>query len=329
MSNEPLLSICIPTFNRAPYLEKTLRSIVEQSVFLQSNNVEIVISDNCSTDTTESVVQDFSLRFPGKVRFVKTAQQIPSAHNFAHVLQYARGKLCKLHNDTAVLRPESLVECLDVLQKCYHTEPRPFFYFFNDNTKSREKQTLCTTIDAFIAHISFYITWIGGFSLWQDDIPYYTQFFSQTQHHFPHTEILLSALIHGRTIEVYNIRLQDVQEASKPVTVEFLNTVYLNEYLKVIEECVLKGNFSQKAYRHEVLLFLFYYYLPYYCRLKKFSIQYHTDFVFIPRHTTRAIYVFVLLAYPFYVLGHAYLQWPVFYTIAQKSVGIIRKIAYK
>lgn len=45
---KPLLSICIPTYNRAEYLEKSLESIIRQSEF-HSDDVDVVISDNCST----------------------------------------------------------------------------------------------------------------------------------------------------------------------------------------------------------------------------------------------------------------------------------------
>ena len=51
-----LLSICIPTYNRETYLAKTLDSIVNQNIFLSSDDINIVISDNCSTDGTEALV---------------------------------------------------------------------------------------------------------------------------------------------------------------------------------------------------------------------------------------------------------------------------------
>ncbi|MCX8512062.1 MAG: glycosyltransferase, partial [Chthoniobacteraceae bacterium] len=44
------LSICIPTFNRSQYLRLTLESITNQELFQNSDEIEIVISDNCSSD---------------------------------------------------------------------------------------------------------------------------------------------------------------------------------------------------------------------------------------------------------------------------------------
>lgn len=55
---QPLLSICIPTYNRSQYLKETIDSIIGQEEF-KSENVEIVISDNCSTDDTEIVCKKY------------------------------------------------------------------------------------------------------------------------------------------------------------------------------------------------------------------------------------------------------------------------------
>ncbi|NIV34817.1 MAG: glycosyltransferase, partial [Anaerolineae bacterium] len=53
----PLVTVAIPTYNRADsYLRYALESAVNQTY----GNVEVIVSDNCSTDGTEQVVRDFS-----------------------------------------------------------------------------------------------------------------------------------------------------------------------------------------------------------------------------------------------------------------------------
>ncbi len=56
-NKQPILSICIPTWNRWYSLQDTLKSIITQKEFL-SWEVEIVISDNASTDETELEVKN-------------------------------------------------------------------------------------------------------------------------------------------------------------------------------------------------------------------------------------------------------------------------------
>jgi abequosyltransferase len=58
----PQLSICIPTFNRAPFLRECLDSVL-LSARGYEDQVEIVISDNASTDETRTVVAEFQNRY--------------------------------------------------------------------------------------------------------------------------------------------------------------------------------------------------------------------------------------------------------------------------
>ena len=56
----PLISVVIPTFNRAESLKSTLESLVEQS--LAHEKYEVVIVDDGSTDSTPEVCRSFALR---------------------------------------------------------------------------------------------------------------------------------------------------------------------------------------------------------------------------------------------------------------------------
>ena len=55
-----LLSICIPTYNRSKTLENTLNSLFSNPEF-DSNKIEVIVSDNCSTDDTAQVVAKYPL----------------------------------------------------------------------------------------------------------------------------------------------------------------------------------------------------------------------------------------------------------------------------
>lgn len=57
-NKQPLLSICIPTFNRCDILNDTLKSIINDEAF--DDDIEIVISDNFSSDSTEYVCKKYT-----------------------------------------------------------------------------------------------------------------------------------------------------------------------------------------------------------------------------------------------------------------------------
>lgn len=56
-NKKPLLSICIPTYNRSRYLAVSLNNIIKHANTFYGE-IEIIISDNASTDDTATVVSD-------------------------------------------------------------------------------------------------------------------------------------------------------------------------------------------------------------------------------------------------------------------------------
>lgn len=76
----------IPTHNRAPLLAKAIDSILGQTY----PNVELIISDNASTDQTEAICRGCAAR-DSRVRYIQQQNNIGSARNFDEVLRLARG----------------------------------------------------------------------------------------------------------------------------------------------------------------------------------------------------------------------------------------------
>ena len=55
MTNRPLISIIIPSFNQGKFIEKCLESITQQTF----DNYEVIIQDNNSTDNTKSILKKY------------------------------------------------------------------------------------------------------------------------------------------------------------------------------------------------------------------------------------------------------------------------------
>ena len=57
-----ILTIAIPTFNRANYLKNNLKNIIKQASI--HNHVEVIVIDNASTDNTYNIcIEYFKLDF--------------------------------------------------------------------------------------------------------------------------------------------------------------------------------------------------------------------------------------------------------------------------
>lgn len=63
--NNPLISIVIPSFNKAKYIGKTLDSIVSQDY----PNFEVIIMDGGSTDGTLKIIEKYANKYPGLIRY--------------------------------------------------------------------------------------------------------------------------------------------------------------------------------------------------------------------------------------------------------------------
>jgi len=90
----PKLSICIPTYNRARFLGETLDGVIAQA----TGDVEIVVSDNASTDDTEAVVRARQAKFPQLTYFRQTENR-GADRNYLQSVASARGEWCWLLGD--------------------------------------------------------------------------------------------------------------------------------------------------------------------------------------------------------------------------------------
>ncbi len=82
------VTVGIPTHNRAGSLERAVRSALAQDV----SGLEIIISDNASTDGTAALCDELAAADP-RVRVVRHATDIGAEANFRSVLEAARGPL--------------------------------------------------------------------------------------------------------------------------------------------------------------------------------------------------------------------------------------------
>ena len=63
--NSPLVSICIPTYNGEKYLKECLDSCIDQTF----KSYEIIICDDCSSDGTIKIIEEYAKIFPQIILF--------------------------------------------------------------------------------------------------------------------------------------------------------------------------------------------------------------------------------------------------------------------
>lgn len=102
MTLERLVSIVIPTYNRATMLDKALTTCLNQTY----RNIEVIVVDDGSTDSTKEVVQSFARR-DNRVRLVSQQnQKLPRALNAGHAA--ARGDYLTWTSDDNSYDPDAI-----------------------------------------------------------------------------------------------------------------------------------------------------------------------------------------------------------------------------
>jgi glycosyltransferase involved in cell wall biosynthesis len=114
MDFSPKLSICIPTYNRAPLLKSALLSLAPQ-VAQFTDKVELIVSDNCSRDDTPAVVAEAQTSCP--IRYHRNAENIGAARNGVLLItQLAQGEFAWFLGDDDIVRPDGVARVLAVLE---------------------------------------------------------------------------------------------------------------------------------------------------------------------------------------------------------------------
>lgn len=109
----PRLSICIPTYNRATFLSECLESVYE-SVSGNEQFVEIVVSDNCSTDSTLEVVESFKEKL-FNIRAWSNKDNIGSELNILTAGKAGRGDYIWILGDDDKIAPNAIPTVLKYL----------------------------------------------------------------------------------------------------------------------------------------------------------------------------------------------------------------------
>lgn len=92
----PILTIAIPTYNRALYLRACLENIYSQVG--NDSRVEVLVCDNCSPDNTSTVIEEYKQKYVNLV-YYKNLTNIGVSKNIQKVLELSRGEYINLHGD--------------------------------------------------------------------------------------------------------------------------------------------------------------------------------------------------------------------------------------
>ena len=143
-NKQPLLSLCIPIYNRLEYLKRMLERFLEDKILFEET-IDLLISDNCSTDDLESCVNEFKSKGL-KITYNRNQKNLGPDGNFLYCFNHAKGKYCWLLGSDDIPVKGFLNSLVTVLQgKEYglvhlnhHSDGLSQLFEYSDNQKMVE-----------------------------------------------------------------------------------------------------------------------------------------------------------------------------------------------
>jgi glycosyltransferase involved in cell wall biosynthesis len=114
MSN-PKISVCIPSYNCAPFLADAIDSVLAQSY----SDFELLIIDDCSTDSSSEIIAGYAERDP-RIVFLRNESNLGMVANWNRCIELAKGEYIHyLFADDLFASPE----CLDKMLRVIESDP--------------------------------------------------------------------------------------------------------------------------------------------------------------------------------------------------------------
>lgn len=131
-----LVSIITPTWNCAPFICETIKSVLAQTY----QNWELIISDDCSTDNTYLVVEPY-LQQDSRIKYIKNERNSGAAVTRNNALRVAKGRWIAFLDSDDLWLPEKLEHQVKFM------EENNYAFSYHEYTEmSEEGEDLCVYV---------------------------------------------------------------------------------------------------------------------------------------------------------------------------------------
>lgn len=110
-----MVSVFILVYNQEQYIKQTIQSILDQKTNFDFN---LVIGEDCSTDNTLNIIQEFKNKYPDQIKLLSLKTNIGLIHNFVRTLKECDGKYIAIcDGDDFWIDTSKLQKQVDFLEK--------------------------------------------------------------------------------------------------------------------------------------------------------------------------------------------------------------------
>lgn len=152
------LSIAIPTYNRALILDRALENIANQISY--ADDIQIVISDNGSTDNTQSIVNKYSSIL--NIKYVSLPENRGFDRNFINAINESDGEYVWIKGDDDFIAPYMIEKAKSIINNNYDAVILNGGDYKNDYLIPRIKiEPDLSSVDSIFNSLGWHLAWIG------------------------------------------------------------------------------------------------------------------------------------------------------------------------
>lgn len=128
----PDITVVIPSYNRGEYISEALDSVLMQKT---DYDYKIIIADDCSSDNTSEIVENYIKKYPDKITFLKADKNQKLYKNVLRAYEITKTDyFCVLDADDFWIDEHKIQKALDFLEK--HKD----FTIYATNTLIQDKE---------------------------------------------------------------------------------------------------------------------------------------------------------------------------------------------
>ncbi|MEE1945134.1 glycosyltransferase family 2 protein [Pedobacter sp. KR3-3] len=133
MEDKPLLSVCLLTYNHAPYIAQAIESVLMQQTDFKW---ELIISDDCSNDGTREIMFKYKAAYPDLITLILNEKNLGAYQHWVNLLNTPKSKyIAYFEGDDYWTSPSKLQKQVDFL------EANPAYTFVGHHVKTLDQQT--------------------------------------------------------------------------------------------------------------------------------------------------------------------------------------------
>ena len=112
MTNIPLVSVAMATYNGEPFLREQLDSIYNQTY----KNIQVLVTDDCSDDKTVHILEEYKIRYG--LQYYVNDKTLGAVRNFERALSFCKGEYIALSDQDDIWFREKIDNLVNEIGDC-------------------------------------------------------------------------------------------------------------------------------------------------------------------------------------------------------------------